>query len=334
MLCTRGSALAQGAIELKAKNKSSAVADKKKLGTAVRPVRAALKVQSGGKARAERRAAQSPTRASDGRGGGDERYDVGDGPADVANDDEEENFAAGMRQNAMDYQAHDADQDHKLDFDEFCNLVRDREDGDHTDEELRARFNALDADGSGKVDLHEYVRFSLRDALARSSSRVIDLFKQWDEDGSGEIEKKEFRRAIKAMGFDFFADDGEIDMVFDDFDLDKSGAIDYRELNKQLRAQMQLDASLMPGAAGDITMGSHNKHKLRRRSASTKGTKLAGFALDDDKPVQEQLRDLLTKNAVRVIDLCAAPPAWRKGDATHSWHAIAPRRTRTPSRAQ
>ena len=257
-----------------------------------------------------------------------------DMPADVANDEAEEDFEAGMRQNAMDYQAHDADQDHKLDFDEFCNLVRDREDGDHTDEELRARFNALDADGSGKVDLHEYVRFSLRDALARSSSRVIDLFKQWDEDGSGEIEKKEFRRAIKAMGFDFFADDGEIDMVFDDFDLDKSGAIDYRELNKQLRAQMQLDASLMPGAAGDITMGSHNKHKLRRRSASTKGTKLAGFALDDDKPVQEQLRDLLTKNAVRVIDLCAAPPAWRKGDETHSWHAIAPRRTRTPSRAQ
>ena len=28
-----------------------------------------------------------------------------------------------------------------------------------------------------------------------------------DEDGSGEIDKKEFRRAIKAMGFDFFAND-------------------------------------------------------------------------------------------------------------------------------
>ena len=38
---------------------------------------------------------------------------------DVANEEEEENFEAGMKQNAMDYQAHDTDGDHKLDFDEF-----------------------------------------------------------------------------------------------------------------------------------------------------------------------------------------------------------------------
>ena len=91
--------------------------------------------------------------------------------------------------------------------------MRQREVGDFTDEELQERFTQLDADGSGKVDLHEYVRWSLREALTRSSTRVIDLFKQWDDDGSGEISKKEFRKAIKSMGFDFFADDSEIDMV-------------------------------------------------------------------------------------------------------------------------
>ena len=31
----------------------------------------------------------------------------------------------GMRRNAQDYQTHDKDQDGKLDFDEFCSLVRD-----------------------------------------------------------------------------------------------------------------------------------------------------------------------------------------------------------------
>ena len=86
---------------------------------------------------------------------------------DVAGEGEED-LQAGMRQNAMDYQAHDADQDNKLDFDEFCALVREREAGDHTDEELQARFTALDSDGSGKVDLNEYVLYSIRDALARS----------------------------------------------------------------------------------------------------------------------------------------------------------------------
>ena len=131
---------------------------------------------------------------------------------DVGGEDEED-FETGMKNNALDFQAMDKDQDHKLDFDEFCVLVRQREVGDFTDEELQERFTQLDADGSGKVDLHEYVRWSLREALTRSSTRVIDLFKQWDDDGSGEISKKEFRKAIKSMGFDFFADDSEIDMV-------------------------------------------------------------------------------------------------------------------------
>eukprot|EP00966_Prymnesium_polylepis_P193760 4490929-Prymnesium_polylepis.1 len=99
--------------------------------------------------------------------------------ADVAEmDDAEEDFESGMRQNAMEYQTHDADQDNKLDFDEFCALVREREVGDHSDEALRQRFEALDRDGSGKVDLNEYVLWALRDALTRSSSRVIDLFRQ------------------------------------------------------------------------------------------------------------------------------------------------------------
>ena len=226
---------------------------------------------------------------------------------DVANAEAEEDFAVGMANAAVDYQAHDTDGDHKLDFDEFCALVRDRESGDHTEEELRARFEQLDADGSGQVDLHEYVRYSLRDALSRSSSRVIDLFKQWDDDGSGEIEKGEFRKAIKAMGFNFFANDAEIDLVFDDFDIDKSGRLDYKELNKQLRvgAGSLKDPLMQPGAVGLGRTGV--KHKLRRKDSSEKlkGTKLRNVHIDlaSDKSVQEQLRDILTANAVRVVDL-------------------------------
>ena len=38
----------------------------------------------------------------------------------------------------------------------------------------------------------EYLQWSLKDALLRSSSRVVDLFRAWDEDGSGSVDKKEF----------------------------------------------------------------------------------------------------------------------------------------------
>ena len=48
----------------------------------------------------------------------------------------------------------------------------------------------------------------------------LRLLRQWDEDGSGEIDKKEFRRAIQALGFDFFDEVSEIDRVFEEFDVD------------------------------------------------------------------------------------------------------------------
>ena len=99
----------------------------------------------------------------------------------------EEDFVTGMKQNAMERDAADADQDGKLDFKEFSELVRNREEGTHTDAELKKRFDALDGDKSGKVDMAEYLQFSLRDALARSSDRVVDLFKKWDEDNSGKL---------------------------------------------------------------------------------------------------------------------------------------------------
>ena len=81
----------------------------------------------------------------------------------------------GMRQNMMERDAADTDQDGKLDFVEFCQFVRDREEGEFTDDELKKRFDALDQDGSGKVDMTEYVIWSLKDSLTRSSDRVVDL---------------------------------------------------------------------------------------------------------------------------------------------------------------
>ena len=64
----------------------------------------------------------------------------------------EEDFEAGMRQNAMERDAADADNDGKLDFGEFCQFVRDREEGEFSDAELKKRFDALDEDGSGELE--------------------------------------------------------------------------------------------------------------------------------------------------------------------------------------
>ena len=83
----------------------------------------------------------SPAQGSGGGadGGGSGGWDRAEAD-DVANE-QEEDFEIGMRRRAIDYTTHDINQDNKLDFDEFCAMVRQREEGDHTEDELR-RFES------------------------------------------------------------------------------------------------------------------------------------------------------------------------------------------------
>ena len=146
----------------------------------------------------------------------------------------------------------------------------------------------------------------LRDALSKHAVRVIDLFREWDEDGSGAVSKREFAKAMPMLGFDGSAED--VNALFDSMDPDGSGSLSLSELNKQLRrgAGVQLDASLQPGAVGEIETESSNKYALRKgEQQKTTSYLLRGFDIDEDSdvPVHLQLRDGLSKHAVRVIDL-------------------------------
>ena len=67
--------------------------------------------------------------------------------------------------------------------------------------------------------MSEYLQWSLKDALARSSSRVVDLFRAWDEDRSGSVDKSEFHKAVRALGFDIERE--HTDAVFDSLDDDR-----------------------------------------------------------------------------------------------------------------
>jgi len=144
-----------------------------------------------------------------------------------------DDFQDMMRDRAGAFGHADLDQDGQLDFDEFCAMVKYRETTKYTEKQLREKFNDLDADGSGTVDLPEFINYSLRDSLKRSKGRAIDLFRIWDEDDSGYIDKNEFGKAIIALGF--VAGREDIAKVFDDLDEDGSGQIEYKELQTILR---------------------------------------------------------------------------------------------------
>ena len=90
------------------------------------------------------------------------------------------------------------------------------------------------------------VQEQLRHILIDNAVRVIDLFRDWDDDGNGKVDKKEFRKAMKALGLD--VPRKEVDGLFDSFDPDGGGSIEYNELNKALKRKVALDPSMQAGA--------------------------------------------------------------------------------------
>jgi len=145
----------------------------------------------------------------------------------------EEDFDAMMKARAEAFGAADLDFDGKLDFNEYCTMVKARETATYTEAEFRAKFAALDIDGSGKIDQYEFITFSLRDALKRSKGRAIDIFRIWDDDASGYIDIDEFGKALVALGF--CCSKSDIKSVFNLLDEDGSGNIEYKELSDILR---------------------------------------------------------------------------------------------------
>ena len=59
-------------------------------------------------------------------------------------------------------------------------------------------LGAVDIDEDSGVPIGE----QLKQALLRHAGRVMDLFREWDEDGDGHITRKEFRSAMVRMGLE------------------------------------------------------------------------------------------------------------------------------------
>ena len=79
----------------------------------------------------------------------------------------------------------------------------------------------------GQGDVHS----QLRAILVENQVRIIDLFRDWDADGDGKVSKKEFRQALQVLGLEA-SRRTEADALFDTYDPDRSGQIDYGELSK------------------------------------------------------------------------------------------------------
>ena len=96
------------------------------------------------------------------------------------------------------------------------------------DDEPMETPQRLASSGEGQQQLKKAINENLR--------RVIDLFRQLDADGSGAVDRMEFRKGIRdALGVNAaLHPDDELDELFESIDTSRDGLIQYRELHHAL----------------------------------------------------------------------------------------------------
>ena len=145
---------------------------------------------------------------------------------------------------------------------------------------------------------------ALRAMLAQRWMRVVDLLRDWDEDGNGTVSLREFAKALPVIGLKVSAE--TVQALFTEFDADGSGEVDMNELNRKLRigAAIELDPELQDGAMGEIKVGAANAIALRKSAES--GALNVQLDAASDVPIIEQLAEALAANLDRVIDVFRA----------------------------
>ena len=82
------------------------------------------------------------------------------------------------------------------------------------------------------------VQEKLAAALRQASARVLDLFRSWDTDGDGQVDREEFIRAFEQIGRGLMEGldvrNEQIGALFDEWDADGGGSISFDELKKIL----------------------------------------------------------------------------------------------------
>ena len=74
----------------------------------------------------------------------------------------------------------------------------------------------------------------VNEMLAENSLKLMDIFREWDEDGSGSVDKEEFRKAVAALGYK--APKRYIYGVFEALDVSGDGFVEFDELQAGLEA--------------------------------------------------------------------------------------------------
>lgn len=96
-------------------------------------------------------------------------------------------------------------------------------------------------DTKDTVETAAVLETNLLHALDANLARVIDLWRDFDTDSDGKIDRKEFTHGLQELGFDDHSE--AITAIFDAIDGNSDGSIEFRELERAIKEQRFLAAA-------------------------------------------------------------------------------------------
>jgi len=119
----------------------------------------------------------------------------------------------------------DKNKDGTLDINEVKEALNKMQSMKDTDEQEKEDIiKSLDTDKSQKIEYNEFLTACLEQKNYLREEYLIDAFNMLDYDGSGKISKEEIKKAINGD-----ISDEALNKLIKDFDLDGDGEIDYKE---------------------------------------------------------------------------------------------------------
>ena len=136
----------------------------------------------------------------------------------------------------------------------------------------------------------------IREQLHKNLPRVMDVFRSFDRNGDGRISRSECVQVLPMLGLPQYGA-AEMEGLFDVLDADRSGTLDFHEMDRLLRrgADVQLAAALQVGAKGVIEVEARNRYSVRQHARD-------GASQPQKDSSVEAMRAAMIHQAARVTD--------------------------------
>ncbi|XP_078614347.1 calmodulin-like [Branchiostoma floridae x Branchiostoma japonicum] len=117
---------------------------------------------------------------------------------------------------------------------------------DPTPRLIKDTIRVFDVDENGKLDFDEFVTFMthMKEVMSPEPRFLMEAFKSFDKDGNGTLDKREVKSAMATIGRNY--DDEQIDKLFELFDANRDGVLQYEEFVELMNPRRSAKALPQP----------------------------------------------------------------------------------------